>query len=126
MVKLLCFLRRHPDLDEEGFHRHWREHHGPLIAGLPNLARHLVRYEQHRRLDGELTGSEGYDGVTVQWFRRIEDFYAFVAEPDYAEHIAPDEARFLDRSALVWMIAHEPHVVIDGPTADPAPEPAAG
>ncbi len=118
MVKLLCFLKRKPGMSAEDFHRHWKERHGPLIAGLPKLARHIVRYEQHPRLAGyEHLGSEGFDGVAVQWFLAIDDFMAFVAEPDYAKHVFPDEEQFLDRGGLVWMITQTPTVVIDGRTS---------
>jgi uncharacterized protein (TIGR02118 family) len=117
MVKLLCFLKRKAGMSLEDFNRHWRETHGALIAGLPKLARHIVRYEQHRRLPGHAhLGTPGYDGVAVQWFDSIDGFMAFVSEADYAEHVFPDEERFLDRSGLVWMITEEPTVVIDGPT----------
>ena len=118
MVKLLCFLKRKEGLTSEEFHRHWRETHGPLIASRPNLARHIIRYEQHRRLTGgSVVGSPGYDGVAVQWFNSLDDFMAFVSEPEYSEHIYPDEEKFLDRAGLVWMMAEEPTLVIDGPAA---------
>jgi uncharacterized protein (TIGR02118 family) len=118
MVKLLCFLKRRQGMSLEDFLGHWQGTHGPLIASLPKLARHIVRYEQHRRLPGHAAlGSPGFDGVAVQWFRSVDDFLAFVAEPDYAEHIYPDEERFLDREGLVWMMTEEPTVVIDGPAA---------
>ena len=118
MVKLTCLLKRKPGMSVEEFHRHWRDVHGPLIAGLPNLARHVVRYEQHPRLEGsQAVGTAGFDGVAEQWFRSLDDFMAFVGEPDYARHVAPDEERFLDRAGLVWIISAAPRVVIDGPEA---------
>ncbi len=118
MVKLICFLRRKEGLTSEEFHRHWTENHGPLIKSLPDLARHIVRYEQHRRVAGtEDLGTEDYDGVTIQWFDRLDDFLAFVGEPDYDRYIYPDEEKFLDRKSLVWMMTEEPTVVIDGPTS---------
>lgn len=117
MVKLFAVLRRRPDLSVEEFRTHWRDHHGPLIAGIPELARHLVRYEQHvRHRPGALSGTEDVDGVAEQWFRSIDDFVAFISEPAYAEHVAPDERRFLDVGRIEFVICEEPHVVIDGPT----------
>ena len=100
----------------EEFRTHWREHHGPLIRSHPNLARHIVRYEQHvrHRPDG-LSGNDGIDGIAVQWFNSIDDFAGFIAEPEYAELIAPDEKRFLDVDAIEFLITEEPIVVIDGP-----------
>ncbi|WP_334143501.1 EthD domain-containing protein [Rhabdothermincola sp.] len=118
MVKLVAFLKRKPGLTLEEFYDHWENRHGPLIANTPELARHIVRYEQHRRtaLAGWM-GTEGFDGVTIQWMASPAAFEAFVAEPAYAELIAPDEQRFLDTDSLVWMVTSEPTIVIDGPPA---------
>jgi hypothetical protein len=120
MVKLFAMLRRRPDMTVEEFVVHWRDVHGPLIASEPTLARHLVRYEQHvrHRPDG-LSGSEGLDGVAVQWFRSIDDFAGFLAEPAYSELIAPDEGRFLDLTRLEFIITEEPTVVIGDPAEPP-------
>lgn len=114
MVKLFAVLRRRPGMSVEEFRTHWREHHGPLIAGTPELARHIVRYEQHvrHRPDG-LSGTEDVDGVAEQWFHSIDDFVGFISEPAYAELIAPDERRFLDMDRIEFVITEEPVVVID-------------
>lgn len=119
MVVMFALLRRNPELTTEEFVEHWRERHGPLIAGTPELARHIVRYEQHvrHRPDG-LSGNDDLDGVAVQWYRTIDDFAAFISEPAYAEVIAPDERRFLDVGRIEFIITEEPHVVIDGPRSD--------
>ena len=50
MIKLVCFFRRKPGMGVDDFHAHWLESHGPLIANTPELAQHLVRYEQNHRL----------------------------------------------------------------------------
>lgn len=121
MVKLVAVLRRNPDMSFEEFVSHWRDVHGPLIANEPTLARHIVRYEQHvRHRPDQLSGTDGIDGVAVQWFRTIDDFAAFMAEPKYRELIAPDERRFLDMDALEFVITEEPNVAIgdDGSDSD--------
>lgn len=116
MVKLFAFIRRRPDMTAEDFHTHWREHHGPLIAGTPVLSRHILRYEQHpRHHPGGLSGSAGIDGVAVQWFESMDHFRAFITDPAYAELVAVDEQRFLDTDQLTYLITDEPNVVIDGP-----------
>jgi len=117
VVKLFAFLHRNPELSHEEFVAHWRDHHGPLIASTPELARHIVRYEQHPRHDplNGLSGSEGLDGVAVQWMRSLDDFVGFISEPAYAALIAPDERRFLDMTKVRYVICEEPTVVIDGP-----------
>jgi uncharacterized protein (TIGR02118 family) len=117
MVKLFAFLRRREGMTYDEFVTHWRDHHGPLIRDTPELARHIVRYEQHRRHEsGPWSGTDDLDGVAVQWFTSLDDFKAFVADPQYAALIAPDEQRFLDTSKVEFVVCEEPTVVIDGPT----------
>ncbi len=116
MVKLVCFLKRREGLTLEEFYEHWEGHHGPLIRDTPELARHIVRYEQHRKVaEPSWLGTPGYDGITIQWLESVDAFLAFCAEPAYAELIEPDEKSFLDRDKLVWMITEEPIVTMDGP-----------
>jgi len=116
MVKLFAFLRRREGMSHEDFVAHWRDRHGPLIRDTPELARHIVRYEQHpRHAPGPWSGNEDLDGVAVQWFETLDGFKAFLAEPSYGELIAPDEQRFLDTSRVEFVICEEPNVVIDGP-----------
>lgn len=120
MVQLFAFLTRRSGTTHEEFLDHWLNVHGPLIAGTPELARHIRRYEQHPRADpGPMSGTEDCDGVTVQHFDKVDDMWAFTAEPAYAELIAPDEAQLLDLKRLVWVITGEPNVVIGEQTVVP-------
>lgn len=119
MVKLFAFIRRRPGLGIEEFRDHWRDVHGPLIRDTPELARHVVRYEQHpRHRDDALSGTDGIDGVAVQWFDSIDGFVSFISEPAYRDLIAPDERRFLDVDAIEFLVTDEPDVVIAGPGQD--------
>ena len=113
MVKLFAVLHRKQGMTTDEFVDHWTNRHGPLIADTPALARHIVRYEQHvRHRPDALSGNEGYDGVTVQWFESMDDFVGFMSEPEYAELVHPDEQRFLDMDKLVFVVTEEPVVVI--------------
>ncbi len=118
MIKLVCFLRRKPGMALDDFRRHWRDSHGPLIANTPELARHLLRYEQNHRLEADrardAADAPGFDGATIQWLDSMDSFLAFVREPKYAELIAPDEQRFLDRGSLVVFFTEEEDVKIEG------------
>ena len=118
MLKLVCFFRRKPGMDAAAFHDHWLRSHGPLIANTPELARHLVRYEQNHRLledyARDADGDPGFDGATVQWLESMESFRAFVRDPMYAQRIAPDEARFIDRSSIRLLFSDDDEVMIDG------------
>jgi uncharacterized protein (TIGR02118 family) len=118
VIKLVCFFRRNPNLTRDEFHQHWLGSHGPLIAGTPELAQHIVRYEQNHRLASDYERDEpaapGFDGATVQWMDSMRSFTGFVKEPKYAELIAPDEAYFLDRSSLALLFTAVDDVHIDG------------
>ncbi len=111
MVTLHAFLVRRPDLTHEEFLEHWRDRHGPLIRDTPELARHLVRYEQHARLPGARGGTPGYDGVAVQVYRDWAGLAAMLAEPA-AGMMVEDEARFLDRDRLVVVFSEDHRVVV--------------
>ncbi len=115
MIKLVCFLKRKDGLTHEEFVDHWQQVHGPLITGTPTIARHVARYEQLLPSAAlPYMAPKGFDGITIMWFHGPEDFEAFLAEPDYAARIAPDEQSFLDLAGLVGMLTEEPSVVIDG------------
>ena len=114
MIKLIAFLKRNPALSRDEFHAHWRDVHGPLIRDTPELARHIVRYEQHPRLasDYERPHSQEWDGVAVQWFESMDDLVAMVSEPAYAERLRPDEQVLLDMDALEVLFVEAPRVLI--------------
>ena len=99
-------------MSREEFETHWREIHGPLIRDTKELARHIVRYEQHP-VEGAL-GSVGgdWDGVAIQWFESPDEFMAFLSEPAYADVLRPDEQLLLDMDSVQVMFVTEGRVVI--------------
>jgi uncharacterized protein (TIGR02118 family) len=117
MVRLTALLRRNPKLSPEEFDAHWRDVHGPLMKSLPGIEHRVVRYEQHPRAVAARawTGSEGVDGMAVQWFRRPDDLMAMISDDSYQEKIAPDERHLLDLDRSLFIVTSEPRVVIDGP-----------
>lgn len=112
MLQLVAFLVRNPALTREEFETHWREIHGPLIRDTPELARHLVRYEQHPA--DETLGSVGgdWDGVAIQWFESADDFHAMIGEPAYAEVLQPDEQFLLDMDRVQVVFVSNGRTVI--------------
>lgn len=118
MIKMICFIKRKVGLSLEDFREHWLHSHGPLVASLPDFRRHIVRYEQNCRLDSDYerdqgSASEGFDGVTIQWFESRREFYAFALEPSYKDTIFVDEGKFLDRSSISFLLCHAPDVIFD-------------
>lgn len=108
MVKLICFVRRKPGMEAEEFHRYWREEHGPLVASTKSGG-HALRYEQNHRVRDHWD-QPGYDGVTEQWFRSVDDFFASLQEDDY-HLIEEDIAEFIDVDSLEWMITDDAEVI---------------
>lgn len=113
MVRLTALLHRNPALSHAEFLAHWHQVHGPLIRDTPELARHIIRYEQHPATEDRGAGS-GYDGVAIQWLESIDSLFAFVSEPAYAEKLAPDERYLLDMARVQVSFTEGPRVVIDG------------
>ena len=115
MVVLTCLVRRKPGISPEEFHRHWREHHGPLVVRTRSGS-HVLRYEQHHRALSDYGPEDdgGYDGVTVQWFASRAEYEAHVAEPDFRE-VWADVESFLDVDRLTYVLTDETVVVVDGP-----------
>ncbi|HEX6421213.1 MAG TPA: EthD domain-containing protein [Acidimicrobiales bacterium] len=118
MIRLTALLRRNPDLTADEFHAHWRDVHAAKILSVPRIREWVVRYEQHTRLTavpGHWTGSDGFDGVTLQWYRTLADFEAMIGDPDYQRIVGPDERYLLDLANSVYLLTEEPRTVIDGP-----------
>jgi uncharacterized protein (TIGR02118 family) len=114
MVKLTCLVRRRAGMSPEEFHRHWREHHGPLVASTASGS-HVIRYVQHHRSLDDYSGNDdaGYDGVTEQWFASMDEYNAHMGEPDF-KTVWADVESFLDVERLEFVVTDEPVVIVDG------------
>ncbi len=108
MVKLTVLVKRRADLGAEEFHVIWREH-GRMIRDEPAFARYIRRYEQHHAA-GDADGP--WDGLVLQWYDSIDDFYALLQDPMYAAKMQPDEARMLDMDKLIVFFTDEAEVLI--------------
>ena len=115
MIKLICFVKRHPSLSVEEFHDHWRGRHARLIRDTPGVADRVVRYEQNHRCAEDYERGGDFDGVAIQWFDSMDDFVAMVADPEYQARVAPDERSLLDLDGIVWILTEREEVVVSGP-----------
>jgi hypothetical protein len=122
VIDVVLCIRRRADIDEEEFHRYWREDHAKLVTTYGPLIGALS-YTQHQTvttgLEAIVQDARGcphdvYDGIAVIGFDSLEDMAAKGAEPDAlaaAEEMAADEARFIDHAnSRIWFT--ERHVVI--------------
>jgi uncharacterized protein (TIGR02118 family) len=111
MIRLISLLPRAPHMTHEEFIDYWHNTHGPLVAR-NKAARFVKRYEQHATAwpaDGK--NEPPYDGVTIQEFDSVADFWAHNADSD-AHLIMEDTANFLDMANLKWVLTEEPRLVI--------------
>jgi EthD domain len=118
MIRLTALLRRNPALTPAEFQAHWSGTHARLMRDLPGVEDRVVRYEQHPRLvaPGRWTGTEGVDGMAVQWFRSVDDLLGMVADPDYQRTVAPDEQHLLDLQSSVFLVTDEPRLILPTPS----------
>ena len=110
-VKLTVLVKRAPGMDVAEFHERWRAH-GRMIADEPAFRKYIRRYEQHHRVPPDYRNGDTYDGMAMQWFDSYADFLAMLADPAYAEKMAPDEATLLDMEKLVIIFTDEAEVFI--------------
>jgi uncharacterized protein (TIGR02118 family) len=113
MIKLSILIPRRPDLTLAEFSQHWKEIHGPLFKSQPEVQRYVRRYVQVHSM-GLPPGQSAavlYDGIAEFWFDNIEDVTAVFNSENYREHIAPDEATFMDRENILWIYATENIVI---------------
>jgi hypothetical protein len=119
VIRLTAVLKRNPALGRDEFLAHWRNVHAAKILSVPDIGKWLVRYEQHERVDAATagvvwTGTEGYDGVTLQWFRSMDDFYAMIGDAAYRRIVGPDEEALLDMRATISVLTEETRTIVDG------------
>jgi uncharacterized protein (TIGR02118 family) len=103
-LKNFEFVTRRPDLSREEFRRYWREHHGPLAAGIEVMR----GYVQSHTLDSEYDrGAPMWDGAAITWFDDIEAMRASSRDPVYTA-TREDEENFLGAPlALPFIITTE-------------------
>jgi uncharacterized protein (TIGR02118 family) len=117
VVKLVFCLHRRSDIDEDEFHRYWREVHGPLAASLgPVLG--IRRYVQLHTIPGGFNHSlaagrgapDNFDGVAELWFDSLESMIAGALSAEgskAAETLRLDEEKFIDHSRSPIFVGEE-------------------
>jgi hypothetical protein len=113
-IKLIAMLQRKPDIDRDAFRKHWAGKHASIFRDTPELARHIIGYDQNRRLDKDYDRDEGggFDGVTEQWYASYHAFQQYIAEPAFASTVFPDERSFLIPDRTQWIVTRRPDVII--------------
>ncbi|MCC0079395.1 MAG: EthD domain-containing protein [Rhodobacter sp.] len=98
--------------------QYWRDHHGPLVTGIPEFWDFASSYIQNHALQIEAPGVPVTDfaGVLQIGLKEPADRpeKRFSETAIYRERVRPDEAAFSDPAGSIVLEATS-HVVVDGP-----------
>jgi uncharacterized protein (TIGR02118 family) len=114
MVKVVTFLRRKSGMSVEDFQRYWRTRHPEVVVRLPGVRRYV---QSHTLASSYGKGEPVYDGIAEVWADGTDALRAMTRSPENAK-VQADEAQFIDRTTMGFLVTEE-HVVVDGAvTAD--------
>jgi uncharacterized protein (TIGR02118 family) len=112
MIKFFGLIPRRPDLSSDEFHDHYRHPHGTLGKRIPGFRGYVQSHQMSTDLLGE--DQTRFEAVAEVWFDNATDAVGLADDPHYVEHLAPDEASFVDLERLKWLYTTE-EVVRSGP-----------
>jgi len=112
MVKVIVGIKRKVGMSPEDFHEHWRTTHADLVRENQASKKYIRKYVQCHTLPGEYAqGEVAFDGTAELWFDSVADKDSFFTDPDYLEHVNPDEARFADMTSTVFFVTEEEPII---------------
>ena len=107
-VKMVCFVRRRPDLSHEAYSRHWRERHGPLaVARQPGFWHYVQNHVVERLTDA----TPDFDGIGEIHCRSADDALTRSFDSEEGRRlIYEDTERFMSHAGSTVLVTKE-HVV---------------
>ena len=104
-VKLVCFVRRRPDLSHDAYSEHWRERHGPLaLAHQPGFWHYVQNHVRERLTDS----TPDYDGVGELHFRSAPEVETGMFDTEEGQRLIwEDTERFTDHSGSFVLVTKE-------------------
>lgn len=109
MVKVLTFIHRKPGMAVDAFQEYWRTRHPDVVTRLPGIRRYV---QSHVLPTAYAKGQPPYDGIAEVWADDTEALRAMTRGAVHADLVA-DEARFIDRARMGFIVTDE-HGVVDG------------
>jgi hypothetical protein len=114
IVKFVEFPVRKAGMSRRAFHLYWQRHHSPHVMNTMPFSQFMRKYmtghvhaHEVAGLPSTLTIPPQFEGVGEVWLNSLDDATAWLAHPLYAELIAPDEANFIDSSAIEVLVTRE-------------------
>jgi uncharacterized protein (TIGR02118 family) len=109
MVKVLTFLKRKAGMSVEDFQAYWLTRHPAVVTRLPGVRRYV---QSHTLVSAYRKGEPVYDGIAEVWADDTDALRAMTRSPENA-HVQADEARFIDRSTMGFLVTEE-RVIVEG------------
>ena len=109
MVKVASFFKRRPGMAVDDFQAYWLTRHPDVVTKLSGVRRYV---QSHTRLAAYRNGEPVYDGIAELWFDDTRALRSLRDTPEM-EAVQADEARFIDRSTMGFIITDD-HVIVDG------------
>lgn len=105
VIKFIEFPVRKPQMSRRAFRLYWQRHHSPHVMNVTMFSQFMRKYVTGHvyeygapMLPSCLQDVPHFEGVGEVWLNSLEDAKAWLGQPIYAELIAPDEEKFLDRT----------------------------
>jgi uncharacterized protein (TIGR02118 family) len=107
-VKMVCFVRRRPDLSHEAYSQHWRTRHGPLaVARQPGF----WHYVQNHVVERLTNTTPDFDGIGEIHCRSADDALNRSFDSEEGKRlIYEDTQRFMSHEGSTVLLTKE-HVV---------------
>ncbi len=123
MIKLICIVKRRPELSYDEFLQHWRINHAALITQHAQVLG-IKRYIQNHAINADDAQSRiksarnmidvDFDGIAELWYEDFETHLNARKTPEglsALEKIIADEKRFIDLSqSRMWYSTEFPVV----------------
>lgn len=91
-LRAVFLVKGRDDIGPRGFHRHWREIHGPMLIGQPGV----TRYAQNHRLYDSYDGGPEFDGFAEMSFPDEAAYAAFGASEPHRTNQMNDLPKSFD------------------------------
>ena len=104
-IKMVCFVRRRPDLSREAYSAHWRERHGPLaVARQPGFWHYVQNHVVERLTDT----TPDFDGIGEIHCRSAHDALHRSFDSDEGRRlIYEDTQRFMSHEGSTVLVTKE-------------------
>ncbi|THH28519.1 hypothetical protein EUX98_g5670 [Antrodiella citrinella] len=104
-IRVIGLIHPKEGISHEEFSTYWLNTHSQVFLSLPVVQRNILKYEQYhfnQTVNAQLaalgTHLPSAHGLAILEAESLDKLMEIFADPEFAEKVAPDEERFLDRT----------------------------